>query len=118
MLPSSTSSFSLIPRAGLLAALLFVAIDAIGLGPCTPWAALRERIPGQHFLPVGVVRDQLVLRALAESDPTAPRVVVIGSSRVERGFLPNAIPEPEREALPLFPTNDDDTFTWYCPEIW
>ena len=92
--PSSTSSSSAAPRkgrlplAGALALLTLLVADAVLLGDRAPWNWLIERIPATRPVERGVARDARALVALAGADAERVRVAVLGSSRVEAGFLP------------------------------
>lgn len=93
---SSTSSSELGPKppkgwrrwpwAGLTALLLVLAVDQLGLGLHGPWKRLESLVPPQAGMERGLVRDRLALRTMAENDDPQ-RLLVIGSSRVQKGFL-------------------------------
>lgn len=83
--------------AGILAAALVFALDAILLGPWGPWAALAERTRDAGAAPAGVAADRRAIQALSGAPADRRRVVVMGSSRAAAGFAleiaENALPE-------------------------
>jgi hypothetical protein len=80
--PSSTSSSSRWPLAGLLAALLLLAADAALLGPRGIWSFLAARDPE------GRAQVQRELQRVRGAPSYMPRAFVIGTSRVQEGFDP------------------------------
>ncbi|GJM23206.1 MAG: hypothetical protein DHS20C15_31210 [Planctomycetota bacterium] len=77
------------PWAGLLAVVLILVIDALAFGEFAPWQWLADGTgPGQH-MERGLAHDRLAMRALSEAPDDSVRIVVLGSSRAERGFNPS-----------------------------
>jgi hypothetical protein len=74
---------------------LFLALDALVLGPAGPWESLLEPTRGRwRHLEVGTLRDQLALQKARRVPPERARAVVVGSSRADEGFRPSAVPIP------------------------
>lgn len=91
-----------VPWAALLAALIVLAVDGIGLRAFGPWKTIADqagtwnpRTP-RRGLDFGIAHDRQQLQELASA--RARRAVVVGSSRVAVGFDPAVA----REALPGF----------------
>ena len=70
------------PLAGLLAAALLLAGDALLFGPDGPWQRLVS--PDPH----GTAATRLALKQLRAAPPGRPRVAVVGTSMVLDGFDP------------------------------
>ena len=89
--PSSTSSSSRrLPWAALAACALLLAADALVFRVFPPWAALTERIAERQAPHHQLARSFRDLGALAGAPPGAPRVAILGSSRADWAFDPEA----------------------------
>ncbi len=78
----------------LVVVVLFFALDRVVFGVFMPWDWLSTRIPARDLVPAGVISDEKVMRDTRPGD-----VVLIGASRIDRGFHPERMPDTETAGL-------------------
>jgi hypothetical protein len=84
-----------LPWAGILALLVVAGLDWLVFGGSASWDFFDAQLRGPHLLERGVIQDQLALRRLESAAAAVPRVFIVGSSRVNRGFHPGLAPQDE-----------------------
>jgi hypothetical protein len=65
-----------------------IAIDLAFFSPLGPWETLQGMVSRGHLLAEGIARDRVQLLQLAAAPEGTARVVVVGTSRAQSGYLP------------------------------
>jgi hypothetical protein len=87
----AASSRGGLPWAALLALAVVLLLDRSVFQSQAVWTWLDSRLLSSHLLEQGLTQDRIALLDVQDGND-APRIVLVGSSRMNRGFRPDEMP--------------------------